>query len=156
MALENTNDEACDMVEERTFTSHDVSELVKRGDYILKRKKNAKGSHAWEQFQIVLDANGDKVFGVACCAICETCLLYKKLVNGQEKSMGTKNLLDQLKHCVASQGKSRKDASSASAETSDSGGKSTSIARTLDSFVKRSGKKVNTATKIRFVKELLL
>jgi len=37
------------MVEE-IFSSHDASERVKHGDYILKRKKNAKGSHAWEKF----------------------------------------------------------------------------------------------------------
>jgi len=38
MVLENTNDEACDMVEDRMFTSHGVSECVKRGDYILKKR----------------------------------------------------------------------------------------------------------------------
>jgi len=32
MALENVNDKACGMVEERTFSSHDVSECVKCGD----------------------------------------------------------------------------------------------------------------------------
>ena len=41
------------MIEERLFSTRDVSEHA-RGDYILKRKKNAKGrSRAWEQFQIV-------------------------------------------------------------------------------------------------------
>jgi len=70
--------------------------------------------------------------------------------------MGTKNLLDHLKYYVASRGESCKDASSSSAETSDSRSKPTSITRTLDSFVKCSGKKVNTATKIKFVKEMLL
>ena len=28
------------------------------------------------------------MFGVACCANCETCFLYKKLVNREEKSVG--------------------------------------------------------------------
>jgi len=52
MALENTNDEACDMVEERTFTSHNVSECVKRGDYILKRKKMPKEVMLGNNFEL--------------------------------------------------------------------------------------------------------
>ena len=65
---------------ERSLSSRDVSEHVKQGDYILKSKRNTKGSHAWEQFRIVWNKNGEEVFGVACCANCKTCLLYKKLV----------------------------------------------------------------------------
>ena len=125
----------------------------------MKRKKNAKGSHAWEQFQIVWDANGNEVFELRVVPFVRLVCCTKKLVwylNGQEKSMGTKNLLDHLKYYVASRGESCKDASSSSAETSDSRSKPTSITRTLDSFVKCSGKKVNTATKIKFVKEMLL
>ena len=88
-------------VEQLSLSSREVSKRVKRGDYILKKKKNAKGSRAWEQFRIVWDVeNGEEVFGSACCTTCKTCLLYKKLVNGAERSMGTKNLLDHLKHCV--------------------------------------------------------
>ena len=50
---------------ERSLSNRDVSECVKQGDYILKRKRNAKGSRAWEQFRIVWNKNGEKVFGVA-------------------------------------------------------------------------------------------
>ena len=60
--------------------------------------------------------------------------------------MRTKNLLDHLKHCVAARGIST-SSSSSSTETIDSEGKSTSVTRTLDSFVKCSGKKVNATTK---------
>ena len=39
------------MVEERiSLSSCDASERVNSGDYILKRKKNVKGSRAWDQF----------------------------------------------------------------------------------------------------------
>jgi len=46
------------------------------GDYILKKKKNAKGIRAWEQFRIVVDSsNNFEVFGVACCCLCKVCIL---------------------------------------------------------------------------------
>ena len=32
------------------LSSREVSERVKRGDYILKKKKNTKGSRAWQRF----------------------------------------------------------------------------------------------------------
>ena len=54
MALitKSVNIEQCDMVGESNLlnNSHDVSGCVKQGDYILKRNKDAKGSHACEQF----------------------------------------------------------------------------------------------------------
>ena len=71
---------------------------------IWKKKKDAKGSYAWEQFQVVWDDNGEEVFGVVCCANFKNCFIYKKLIDGQVRSMGTKNLLDHLKHCMASRG----------------------------------------------------
>ena len=52
--------------------------------------------------------------------------------------MGTKNLSDHLNHCVSSQSTLRGSTSSSSTEAIDT----PSTARTLDSFVKRSGKKV--------------
>ena len=132
-----------------SISSRSVSERVKQGDYTLKRKKNTKGSHAWEQFRTVCYENGDEVFGVACCVNCKTCLLYKKLVNGEQKSMGTKNLLD-LKHCAWGSSTSHECASGSSlssTETLDSEGKSTIVTRSLDSFIKCSGKKVNATIK---------
>ena len=113
-----------------SISSRSVSERVKQGDYTLKRKKNAKGSRAWEQFQTVCDENGDEVFGVACCANCKTCLLCKKLVNGEQKSMGTKNLLDHLKHYARGSSTSHECASGSSlssTETLDSEGKPTIV-----------------------------
>ena len=63
-------------VEERLLlSSRDVSERVKQGDYILKRKKDAKRSHEWDQFRIVWDDNGEEVFGVACCTNCKNCYI---------------------------------------------------------------------------------
>ena len=146
-------------LESENVSSYEVSELAKRGDYILKKKKNAKGNHAWEQFRIVWDENSEEVFAVVCCANCKTCFLYKKLENGAEKSMGTKNLLDHLKYCVATQSthhRSESTLSASSTETVESEGNTTTVTRALDSFVKRSGKKVIAVAKIRFIKELLL
>ena len=75
------------MVEERLLLSScDISECVKR-DYYLKRKKDTKGNHAWEQFRV---DNGKEMFGVACCANCKNCFIYKKLIDGQVRSVGTK------------------------------------------------------------------
>ena len=84
------------------------------------------------------DTNDEEVFGIACCSICKSCFVYKKMVSSQERSMGTKNLLDHMKlynspvspHC--------------SRTTSDSGGSGCSLTSrgTLDSFVKRTGKRV--------------
>ena len=37
-------------VERLALSSREVSERVKRGDYILKKKKNTKGSRAWQKF----------------------------------------------------------------------------------------------------------
>ena len=32
------------------LSSHEISVRVKQGDYILRKKKNTKGSHAWQKF----------------------------------------------------------------------------------------------------------
>ena len=113
-------------------------QLIKPGDYILKKNKNTKGSRAWQKFRTVYDESRgeEEVFGYACCVTCKTCLRYKKLVDGTEKLMGTKNLLDHLKQCVSSQSKYRGSTSSSSTEAIDT----PNTARTLDSFVKRSGR----------------
>ena len=48
--IESVNAEDGDTFENKLLlSSREISEGVKRGDYILKKKKNAKGSHAWEQ-----------------------------------------------------------------------------------------------------------
>ena len=44
------NVEEGDTGDKLLLSSREVSEHVKQGDYILKKKKNAKGSIAWEQF----------------------------------------------------------------------------------------------------------
>ena len=69
-------------------------------------------------------------------------MLYKKLVDGTEKSVGTKNLSDNLKHCVSSQ---TTYGSTSSSSTEPIG--TPSVTRTLDSFAKRSGKEVTTLAK---------
>ena len=81
-----------------SLSSHDVSRRVIAGDYILKKIKNAKGSRAWEQFWIVFDRfNDNEIFGVTCCSVCKVSILYKKKMSGEERSLGTKNMLDHLK-----------------------------------------------------------
>ena len=47
----------------------------------FEKEKDAKGSRACYQFQIVYD-NGEEVFGVACCANCKNCFIYEKLIEG--------------------------------------------------------------------------
>ena len=57
-----------DISDDAIVSPQQVSKRVIAGDYILKKKKNTKGSRAWEQFRIVLDSsNNEEVFGVACC-----------------------------------------------------------------------------------------
>ena len=51
-------------------SAQDVSKLFINGDYILKKKKDTKGSRAWQQFQIMLNpVSNEEVFGVACCCV---------------------------------------------------------------------------------------
>ena len=96
----------------------------------------------WQKFRTVYDeSSSEEIFGYACCVTFKAFLLYKKLVDGTEKSMGMKNLLDHL-NCVSSQSTYK---SSASSSTETVG--TPSIARMLDSFVKRSGKQVTNVTK---------
>ena len=76
---------------DKDISPQTVSKLVIDGDYILKKKKNAKGSRAWYQFRAVLNPlNGEEVFGTACCCICKVCILYKRKVSGKERSLGMK------------------------------------------------------------------
>ena len=63
------------------------------------KKKNVKGSRAWEQFRVVYNNNNKEVFGMACYSICKSRFVYKKVVDGRERSMGTKNMLDHMKCC---------------------------------------------------------
>ena len=128
-----------------------VSKHVMSGNFILKVNKKLKGSCAWDQFRLVWDpTTNEEVFGIACCNICKSCLLYKKKIKGEEKSMGTKNMLDHLKNCTPTSRSSR----AVSGSESDSSSSSTctvvrvSGMKTLDSFVKRSGKKVGEETKM--------
>ena len=89
-----------DILDNAIVSPQQVSKRVIAGDYILK-KKNMKGSRAWEQFRIMLDSSSnEEVFEVACCCVCKVCILYKKKVSGEEKSLGTKNTLDHLKQCL--------------------------------------------------------
>ena len=103
-----------------SLSPQDVSRQVIAGDYILKKKKNAKGSRAWEQFWIVFDHSSDnEIFGVACCGVCKVSILYKKKVSGEERSLGTKNMLDHLKRCTPAR------ASTSPSDKSDSASEST-------------------------------
>jgi len=66
-------------------------------DFVLKRKKNAKGSQSWNQFWIVYNSNDEEIFGIAWCSIHKSCFVYKKLVNGQERLMRTKEYVGSFK-----------------------------------------------------------
>ena len=131
-----------------------VSKCVVAGDPMLKSNRKSKGSRAWDQFCIVWDPDkNQEVYGIACCSVCKLCLLYKKLVNGEEKLMSTMNILDHLKNCVPSLYSNH--AAVAGTDTDSSSGSSTNTVvrrvsgiKTLVSFVKRSGKKVGGKTKM--------
>ena len=62
------------------LSSCEVSERVKRGDYILKKKKNTKGSHAWQRFRTVYDEScGEEVFGYAAVLLVRLVCVTKSL-----------------------------------------------------------------------------
>ena len=120
--IEDTEEEA------EQLAPQEVSSRVSAGEFILKKYKCSRGSRAWKQFCIVFDlTRGKEVFGIACCSICKVCILYKKIVNGQEKSLGTKNLLNHLKRC------SRQARSKSSTEIDGSSGGNA----TMDGFMKK-------------------
>ena len=82
-----------------------------------------------------------EVYGIACCSVCKLCLLYKKLVSGEEKSMSTKNMLDHLKNYIPSLHSSHTAVAGTDTESSSSSSPSTVARRVsgmkiLDSFVK--------------------
>jgi len=65
-----------------------VTKRVMSGELILKVNKKSKGSRAWDQFRLVWDpVKNEQVRGVACCSVCKSCLLYKRIANGKEKSL---------------------------------------------------------------------
>ena len=92
--------------------------------------------------------------------VCKVCILYKKKVSGEEKSLATKNMLDHLKRCLPARASVRDQGDSTSSEiesTCSSSGSSSSSSKcsstsskaiqrpslkTLDSYVMRSDKKV--------------
>lgn len=139
--------EPYDTISPQAITKHVVS-----GELILKVSKKLRGSRAWEQFRLVWDpVKNEQVRGFACCSVCKSCLRYKSV---EEKSLGTKNMLDHLKNCSpASSPRSGSRVASGSSVASGSDSSCGSIVRrvpgqkTLDSFVKRTGKKVGEPTK---------
>ena len=79
----------------------DIAAKIKSGDYTL--MKFSGKSACWKVFEKVIDSAGKEVFGVACCAQCISCIVYKKLdSNGTVTDYGTKNLLGHMKHCKSS------------------------------------------------------
>ena len=74
--------------------------------------------------------------------------IYKSIANGEEKSLGTKNMLDQLKNCSPASSCSGSSASSGSDSSCGSIVKRVHGMKTLDSFVKRTEKKVGEPTKL--------
>ena len=99
-----------------------VSERVRSGELLLRVNKKSKGSHAWDQFRLVWDpVDNQEVRGIACCSVCKSCL-HKTSLNGEEKSLGTKNMLDHIKNCTPS---------SSSSVTSSSDGATSSSSTTV-------------------------
>jgi len=73
--------ELCD-----TISPQAVTKRMMPGELILKVNKRSKGSRAWDQFRLVWDpVKNEQVRGVACCSVCKSCLLYKRIANGKEK-----------------------------------------------------------------------
>ena len=142
-------------------------------------EEKCKGSRAWDQFRGVLNPlNDEEVFGVACCCICKVCILYKRKVSGEERSLGTKNMLDHMKRCLPACASAHKksdaittsdidrssislNSSFSSASSSFKGGCSSSTSskakrpsfKTLNRFFMRSGKKVGEGTRKKIHEE---
>ena len=65
--------------------------LVIDSNYILNKKKETKGSRAWQQFWTMFNpVNNEEVFRVMCYCVCKVCILYKKGVKREERSLGKK------------------------------------------------------------------
>ena len=80
-----------------------VSERVRLGELLLRVNKKSKGSHAWDQFCLVWEpVSNQEVCGISCCSMCKSCIRYKMSLNGEEKLLGTKNMLDHKKNCTQS------------------------------------------------------
>ena len=74
----NESTESDDTRSEITLLIQAVSKQVVSRDFVLKVNKKSKGSRAWDQFHLVWDpSKKEEVYGIACCAVCKSCLLYK-------------------------------------------------------------------------------
>ena len=74
--------ESDDIQSETSLLTQAVSKQVVFGDFVLKVNKKLKGSCAWDQFCLVWDpTKNEEVYGIACCVVCMSCLLYKKSAN---------------------------------------------------------------------------
>ena len=81
-----------------TLSPQDVSRQVIAGDYILKKKRMQMVVEHGSSFRLCFIAPMDnEIFGVTCCSLCKVSILYKKKVSGEERSLGTKIMLDHLK-----------------------------------------------------------
>jgi len=64
------------------LNSEAVSECI---ELVLKAKRMLRVVRH-EIIWIVHDSNDEEALGMACCSICKSCFVYKKLVNGQKSS----------------------------------------------------------------------
>ena len=72
--------ESDDTRSETSLLTQAVSKQVVSGDFVLKVNKKSKGSRAWDQFRLVWDpSKNEEVYGIACCAVCKSCLYIKSL-----------------------------------------------------------------------------
>ena len=68
-----------DVSHDVTVSPQDILKRVSVGDYILNKKKNMKGSRAWEQFRIMLNpSNNDEVLGVSYMLLCVWYVFFAK------------------------------------------------------------------------------
>src|ERR1700761_3225711 len=83
----------------------EVSRKVRSGQYILEphtsdSKSKKAFSSCWKTFRDVIDSSdASKVFGIACCSICYSCIVYKKKDGAKVADYGTKNLVDHADRC---------------------------------------------------------
>ena len=96
-----------------------VLEWVISGEFLLRIKKKSKDSRAWDQFRLVWDpVNHQEVRGVTSCSVCKSCLRYKMSVEGEEKFLGTKSMLDHMKKCTPSSSSSVQSGSDSNSSSS--------------------------------------
>lgn len=92
----------------------DIARKVKCGINTLQThdgKKQKIKSRCWESFRDIIDDCGNKLYGVACCSRCHSCIIFKKKEGGKVVDFGTKNMMDHASNCGSSDALAKKQTS---------------------------------------------